>query len=258
MRRVLFLATAAQAVDLETIWIGGASAERLVDYDAQRHVLEIQSTGLPQHAFDETFLPGMPLEYALTLQRPEDYVQRAAQTGGGALPADAPIGVAANGVALYRYSDADGTNLVEPPPGFTSSQTQRDGCFGYRALNGAYAYRTAPPCLYGDDSVAYESLAAVAALGFGTSVYPKRTAATSARVAAGDDRIVAVMTDGFPLYGPLDAAGEPHAGLDECNGKYDAAGNYASGGPGGQLGAAVSPRPLPGNVSDESPRPRRG
>ena len=38
--------------------------------------------------------------------------------------------------------------------------------------------------------------------------------------------VVGVMFDGFPLYGPLDGRGRPHADLDECNGKYDAHGDY--------------------------------
>ena len=94
----LLLAAACGAVDLDTVFFDGVVAERSYDYDLQRDVLGVASTGLPHHKFDVSFEPGVPIKFTTTLPRPEDYVQRGVAFGGRPLTEGA-IGVAVNGVA---------------------------------------------------------------------------------------------------------------------------------------------------------------
>ena len=158
------LLAACGAVDLDTVFFDGVDAERSYDYDLGRDVLDVTSSGLPQHRFDVSFEPGVPVAFTATLPLPEDYVQRGVAFGGRPLP-DGPIGVAVNGVAIHAYT----TNL-----------TKRDGCFGH-FIKGAYAYVEAFPCLYGDDRNEYHTVREAAFIGFGTSVRPDGTAAADPR-----------------------------------------------------------------------------
>lgn len=199
----LLLLAAARAIDLEGIFFDNVIAERGFDYDLGREVLEVSSSGLPQHAYDASFQPGVPVTFTATLQRPEDYVQRGVAFGGRPLTEGA-IGVASNGVPIYAYS---------------TNATKRDGCFGHKVGN-AYAYREAFPCLYGDDRAVYHGIREAAFIGFGTSVRPDGTAAADPRSPHFRSGIIGVMNDGFALYGPLDEHGNEHDGLDECGGKY--------------------------------------
>ena len=189
------LLAAAKAVDLDTVFFDGVEAERSYDYDLQREVLDVTSSGLPHHKFDVSFEPGVPVAFSTTLPLPEDYVQRGVAFGGRPLTDGVPIGVAVNGVAIYAYN----TNL-----------TRRDGCFGHK-IDGAYVYVEAFPCLYGDDRNEYHTVKEAAYIGFGTSVRPDGTAAADPRSRHFRSGVIGVMNDGFPLFGPLDENGNVHA-----------------------------------------------
>ncbi|KAJ1461083.1 hypothetical protein M885DRAFT_612256 [Pelagophyceae sp. CCMP2097] len=207
----------------------GVEVDRYMDYDAGTEYLEIRSNGLPNHRYDERF---KAQTFELTVPVPDVAAARArGQTfGGGAVAADAPIGVAVNGVPILPSFDAAGNDLVLGNPGRPAAD--RDGCFGFSDDAGAYVYRVSPPCLYGDDRVAYDTLEAAALLGFGEAVQPGASAALSARLAGAlrnSPKVVGILADGFVLYGPLDEDGREHdrSTLDECGGKFDAAGGYA-------------------------------
>ena len=140
------------------------AVEQLVDYDANAEFLEISSaTGLPLHRYDASF-GAHPYDAVVALPGdPAAYRQRGFHFGGADLPAAGPIGYAVDGVPIFPYYDGAGANAVEPPPG--GAPADRDGCWGFRdPSSGAYVYRIAPPCLYGDDRGAYGSPAAAAHL----------------------------------------------------------------------------------------------
>ena len=228
-RAALLLVVPACALDFPSHFLRDAdvAVEQLVDYDANAEFLEISSaTGLPLHRYDASF-GAHPYDAVVALPGdPAAYRQRGFHFGGADLPAAGPIGYAVNGVPIVPYYDGDGANAVEPPPG--GAPADRDGCWGFRdPSSGAYVYRIAPPCLYGDDRGTYGSPAAAAHLGFGAAVAPGGTAAARARGRPGAVPLVGVMVDGFPLWGPLDADGNEHGDLDECGGKYDGRGRYA-------------------------------
>ena len=141
MRRLRWaLVATAAALDLASVFQDAVEVERLIDYDADAVLLDVSSSGLPQHAFDASFLPGVPVDVEIKLPDFEAAAARGLRFGGRPVPAEAVIGVAANGVAIYSYKDASGMNLVEPPfavPG--TNATARDGCYGFRTRRGAYA-----------------------------------------------------------------------------------------------------------------------
>ena len=51
-RPLIWLLAACGAVDLDTVFFDGVEAERSYDYDLQREVLDVTSSGLPHHKFD--------------------------------------------------------------------------------------------------------------------------------------------------------------------------------------------------------------
>ena len=71
----------------------GVDAERSYDYDLGRDVLDVTSSGLPQHRFDVSFEPGVPVAFTAMLPKPEDYVQRGVAFGGRPLERETePVG----------------------------------------------------------------------------------------------------------------------------------------------------------------------
>ncbi|KAH8053974.1 hypothetical protein JL722_9135 [Aureococcus anophagefferens] len=157
IRAALLLVVRACALDFPSHFLRDAdvAVEQLVDYDANAEFLEISSaTGLPLHRYDASF-GAHPYDAVVALPGdPAAYRQRGFHFGGADLPAAGPIGYAVDGVPIFPYYDGDGANAVEPPPG--GAPADRDGCWGFRdPSSGAYVYRIAPPCLYGDDRWTY-------------------------------------------------------------------------------------------------------
>ena len=91
------------------------------------------------------------------------------------------IGIAVNGVALFNALDDSHRDAV-------AHETQ-DACEGHPQMRGIYHYHSIPTCLTG------------------TSV-------------KGQERLVGYALDGFPIFGPRDAAGRllTDADLDACHG----------------------------------------
>ena len=99
--------------------------------------------------------------------------------GAAPLPSgpDAVLGVALDGVpSVSAFDAASGLDLLRPPPGgladrargggaaLAAAAAARDGCQTFASrLDGGRAYRSAPPCLYGDDDVAYADVDAALA-----------------------------------------------------------------------------------------------
>lgn len=181
-------------------WQAYVIVDHLVDYDSGAEYLEVQSNGLPNHGYDER-MAARHVQHTIGLSPPP-------------IKADSPIGVAANGVEIYPYLDATGVDLVR-------RNRTADGCFGF-TVGDKYVYRTAPPCMYRED--VYTSLEASLRLGYGDGVGGVSDRALRRRT---QTRVVGVMFDGRVLHGPLDGNGQPHVGLDECNGKYNDDGVYA-------------------------------
>ncbi len=92
------------------------------------------------------------------------------------------IGIAVNGVALFNALDDSHRDAV-------AHETQ-DACEGHPQMRGIYHYHSIPTCLTG------------------TSV-------------KGQERLVGYALDGFPIFGPRDAAGRllTDADLDACHGR---------------------------------------
>ncbi|KAH8097197.1 hypothetical protein JL720_79 [Aureococcus anophagefferens] len=182
IRAAVLLVVRACALDFPSHFLRDAdvAVEQLVDYDANAEFLEISSaTGLPLHRYDASF-GAHPYDAVVALPGdPAAYRQRGFHFGGADLPAAGPIGYAVDGVPIFPYYDGDGANAVEPPPG--GAPADRDGCWGFRdPSSGAYVYRIAPPCLYGDDRGTYGRPAARAPRP-GAAVAPGGTAAARAR-----------------------------------------------------------------------------
>ncbi|CAH1782026.1 unnamed protein product [Owenia fusiformis] len=98
------------------------------------------------------------------------------------------IGIAKNGVAIFNPFTLEGCNAVEG-----SGAEEFDECNAHPAPNGAYHYHMVPNCI----------------------------------VDGTNDQFIGVALDGFPIYGPLNSAGQnlTSADLDECHGET-VNGNY--------------------------------
>ena len=207
----LVCSVSRSSVDYESLFFEDVHVEQLVDYDGGHEFLEVSSSGLPQHRHEGNF-ESQELVLRINLQGESTaYRDRGVHYGGSSLAASGPIGVAVNGVPIFPYVDRDGIDLVKPPPEYRNrSATAHDGCLGFREpMTGAYIYRTAPPCLYGDERGAYASLAATMSLGYGKAISPEEFPATKARQIGAASRgpiLVGVMLDGFPLWGPCESA----------------------------------------------------
>ncbi|CAH1781025.1 unnamed protein product, partial [Owenia fusiformis] len=92
------------------------------------------------------------------------------------------IGIAKNGVAIFNPFTIQGCNAVEG-----SGAEEFDECNAHPAPNGAYHYHMVPNCI----------------------------------VDGTNDQFIGVALDGFPIYGPLNSAGQniTSADLDECHGE---------------------------------------
>lgn len=100
-----------------------------------------------------------------------------------------PIGVAINGVMIYNPTQQDGIYDLSRDPNLIG---ELDGCGGHSGRADDYHYHIAPECLL-DELVDY----------------------------AEGDLPIGYAMDGFPIYGVIDGLD-----LDECQGAYDAEGNY--------------------------------
>ncbi|KAH8050282.1 hypothetical protein JL722_11488 [Aureococcus anophagefferens] len=202
-RAVLLLVVRACALDFPSHFLRDAdvAVEQLVDYDANAEFLEISSaTGLPLHRYDASF-GAHPTTPSWRCRRPAAYRQRGFHFGGADLPAAGPIGYAVDGVPIFPYSTA---------PART---------------RGAYVYRIAPPCLYGDDRWAYGSPRRCAPR------LRRRGRARRDRGGAGARRPGAVPSSASwstaSSGGPSTKTGTSTAGSASRGGKYDGRGRYA-------------------------------
>ncbi len=110
-----------------------------------------------------------------------------------------PTGMASNGVVFFNPFEMEGMNAVE---GYT--EVWLDSCCGHPQQSGVYHYHKYPSCVkspFSDDGERHSPI-----LGF--------------------------AFDGFPIYGPFEAAGlkakdaKGELALDVCNGHSDAARGY--------------------------------
>lgn len=199
------------------------------DLDLNRWYMHIESTGLPDHAYADPSgaVWAQYFSFEIPLETPVD-PQAAAKPCPAPheqLPMNhelfGPQGVAINGVAIYRPLNADYVDPVAPPESHTPARL--DYCGGH-AESGIYHYHQLAPCLHGvfrngqpahgvlntapDDPTIKSS--------WSLGDWPKPSG------------IIGFSLRGAPIYGPYaDALGTPHSGLDACNGKLDAHGNYA-------------------------------
>lgn len=200
MLRLWWLARIGVRGDVyDTVFSKRVVLERVVDFDTGQELVEVRSNGLPNHRYNSSRFVARNVETVI----------------GTGISGVGKIGVAINGVEIHSYINDSGVDLVRATPAFDAV---RQECWGF-AHSDAYVYRTAPPCLYVDVP---DGLDLELSLRLGYLNRIGDALAASARL-----DIIGVMLDGHVLYGPLDEHGRQHTGLDECNGKYDAQGNYA-------------------------------
>jgi hypothetical protein len=208
------------------------------------YYMEITSRGLPNHAYVDTSLDtlaaipddgrrrlqngrrllasllaeqawkyNIPLEPRPVASKPfqDEYDPMTLLQG----KLDSPIGFAINGVPFFGPLSKDGADVVQPPPG--GSGAAFDACMGSISSSGAYNYRVMPPCLFGMNSQGFDM------------VFTKENVlqAYSPLIVGSPSPLLGYALDGFPIYGPYDADGQLHKGLDNCNGKFLLDGSYA-------------------------------
>ena len=186
-------------------------------------VLNVTSTGIPDHAYtdpmnevsDQSFQFNIPLEPTVDQRRMS---KPCVPQGEEDRSVFGIIGIAINGVAIYRPLSIDYVDPFFPPDGYDPERL--DYCDAHGAV-GVYHYHRLPICLYG----AYHNGEMITGV---VNRSPNLTVETSWE--RGDwpakGGIIGFSLEGYPVYGP-NADGEVHSGLDACNGKLDADGHYA-------------------------------
>jgi hypothetical protein len=188
-------------------------------------MLHVEATGIPDHAysdpqgqiwdqewsFDIPLEPSPPTSYdAIPCPEPSD---QGNQLFG-------PKGIVINGVSIYYPLSIEYVDPIYPPDGYDPESL--DYCDAHGA-GGAYHYHVHPPCLYG----VYQN----GQLATGEI----NTGPTDPSIETSLDRgewgkpsgVIGFSLEGYPVYGPYaDTTGAAHTGLDACNGKLDANGDY--------------------------------
>eukprot|EP00662_Eupelagonemidae_sp_cell21_P035717 gene35717-64094_t len=156
---------------------------------------------------------------SMTLDDPPGYTM---------MSGDAPTYFTMGGIALdgVSYFTPLSVEHVDPfyPTGDESVETV-DSCLAHPQGSGQYHYHIMPPCLFGAASIdgtvpcastqsCLYDIAGTALAGFATTQH------------AGELTVAGLARDGYPIYGPYAADGMLHTGLDACNGKVGADGNY--------------------------------
>ena len=199
--------------------------------------LFMSTTGVPDHPTTLAYTP-QSYSFKVPINKPlspssellDQNIYRASTLGG----LNVPVGVAINGVPFFSALSADNVDAVQGRPGSRRGANPHDDCMGF-VNDGAYNYKTAPPCLYASSDGkgqqrmtpprpydAYNFSAA-----FGEYIGGDKTDnifwTTKMK---GAPFVIGIALDGHLIYSPYDENGDPHAGLDSCNGKvYE--GTYA-------------------------------
>ncbi len=188
-------------------------------------VMHVEATGIPDHAYSDP--QGQVWDQAWSFDIP---LEPDAPTSFQSVPCPSgadmnqvlfgPKGIAINGVSLYYPLSIDFVDPLSPPDGYDAEQL--DYCDAHGA-GGAYHYHVNPTCLYG----VYQNGEPIT----GVVSAPPTDLSIETSFARGEwpkpSGVIGFSTEGFPVYGPYaDAAGGAHTGLDACNGKLDADGNY--------------------------------
>jgi hypothetical protein len=188
--------------------------------DSKPHMIVV-SKGLPDHAYqdppggiaEQSYRYDIPLAPTVNTSRAN---KPCATDKRGALGLK---GLALNGVAIYQPLNNELRDPFSPPTGYTPEHVDYCGAHGVD-----YHYHRNPECLFG---LYYQGKLTTGPLGVATDSNQVQSS-----LAHGDwakpSGIIGFSIEGFPIYGPYaDAAGNPHTGLDACNGKRAADGSYA-------------------------------
>jgi hypothetical protein len=206
-------------------------------------VMRINSTGIPPHKFinptwspsggvkEQAYSVDLPMPGTVTANKTrsltkQDACNFRATFSTGSIPEKPQdplffpiVGFALNGIPFMSPLAAP-VHLDPVFPGHTKTgQTgepeKLDGCIGHPQGAGVYHYHMMPPCLFGSDSE-------------GDTPLQKAGDPRTLGLAGFEKKLTVIgfAMDGFPVYGPYDDSGSLHTGLDNCNGKFDAAGDY--------------------------------
>ena len=200
-RRAFCVTAVAGSVLTVLGWqVGSGTAAPAVDEDGVEHpfhdnvkvrvtddLLIVESDGLPTHRtanFPTRYNPNRILRQRYRFEIPRE-PRRAAKITR--LPMG-PIGVAVNGIPFYNPYTREGNNAVEGP-----FREVFDSCCGHPDPLGRYHYHKYPVCVKS----------------------PFRDPAD------GHSPVIGLAFDGYAIYGPNEAGGDPPNDLDRCNGHTD-------------------------------------
>ena len=129
------------------------------------------------------------------------------------------VGVAIDGVPIYSGLSSDGYDVFYPPSDSGSYVYKIDGCggsYGPTPSGWRYHYRVFPVCIGNNATYNSNRKLIVSEIHELLTFYEDFPA----------PKIVGYSISGYPIYSPLDALGQLHDNLDNCNGKFDGDNNY--------------------------------
>ncbi|KAJ3330974.1 hypothetical protein HDU76_004374 [Blyttiomyces sp. JEL0837] len=160
----------------------------------------VQSSGCPNYDWSSQSSPNTPTYQCYSLTFPSNpiintqnyyigvYTNLNKTTTNTKIPLG-PIGMAINGIPLYGNSDIEGRDA------YVYEGVSFDTCKGHPDQDGAYHYHAEP----------------------GLNCVPGYTNTSG----TGHSKIIGIMADGIPIFGPYGDSGVAPTDLDECNGHTD-------------------------------------
>lgn len=132
---------------------------------------------------------------------------------------DKLVGIAIDGVPIYSGLTHEGYDAFYPPSNSGSYVYTIDGCggsYGPTPSGWRYHYRIFPACL--DNNATSSAYRKVIVSEIHELLHSFEDFSTP--------KILGYSLTGYPIYSPLDAQGQLHDNLDNCNGKFDGNNNY--------------------------------